>query len=260
MKHRNLTRIFSILTALSIATVFGFQANSQTTTSFTFAESIEGRAPAPDNTTPEEYDGPQTVKGLMNAFDAAYNQRFSKVKVTATFGDGGVYRSELAISGEIDARHSRVEWLHMLLQRGITIEDFDDYRIYLSKRHTLAFLEDNPDLRKIGFLGMPLTDDQEAYKLAYINKLVKKKNQKEIREASKRVERIKEQIERSEKQLERAKKQSNPQRLKHVQVQLERAEKQLEDVRVQLKRIQEVLEHLKKPTPPQDLTPPEKPK
>ena len=256
MKHRNLTRIFLILTALSIVTVFGFQANSQTITSFT--ESIEVRSPAPD-TTPAEYDGPQTVKGLMNAFDAAYNQRFSKVKVMATFGDGVVYSSELAISGEIDARHSRVEWLHMLLQRGITIEDFDDYRAYLSKRHTLAFLEDNPDLRKIGFRGMPLTDDREAYKVAYINKLVKKKHQKEVREASKRVERINKQIERSEKQLERAKKQSNPQRLTHVQVQLERVEKQLEDVRVQLKRIQAALEHLKKPTPPQDLTPPEKP-
>ena len=173
MKRRNLTRIFLILTALSIATIFGFQANSQTTTSFTFAESIEGRAPAPD-TTPEEYDGPQTVKGLMNAFDAAYNQSFSKARVMAIFGDGVVYSSELAISGEIDARHSRVEWLHMLLQRGITIESFDDYRIYLSKRHTLAFLEDNPDLRKIGFLGIPLMDDREAYKVAYINKLVKR--------------------------------------------------------------------------------------
>ena len=249
MKHRNLTRIFLILAVLSIATVFGFQANSQTITSFT--ESIEGRSPAPD-TTPEEYDGPQTVKGLMNAFDAAYNQRFSKVKVTATFGDGVVYSSELAISGEIDARHSRVEWLHMLLQRGITIEDFNDYRAYLSKRHTLAFLEDNPDLRKIGFRGMPLTDDREAYKVAYINKLVKKKNQKEIREASKRVERIKEQIERSEKQLEEAKKQFNPQRLIHVQAQLESVKKQLEDVRVQLKRIQEALERLKEPMPPQE--------
>ena len=82
MKRRNLTRILLILTALSIATIFGFQANSQTTTSFTFAESIEGRAPAPD-TTPEEYDGPQTVKGLMNAFDAAYNQKYSKARVMA---------------------------------------------------------------------------------------------------------------------------------------------------------------------------------
>ena len=195
----------------------------------------------------------------MNAFDAAYNQRFSKVKVTATFADGVVYSSELAITGEIDARHSRVEWLHTLLQRGITIDNFDDYRIYLSKRHTLAFLEDNPDLRKIGFLGMPLTDNQGAYKVAYINKLVKKKRQKEIREASKRVDRIKAQIEHSEKQFEQAKKQSNPQRLKHFQVQLESVEKQLEDVKVQLKRIQEALERLKEPTPPQELTPPEKP-
>ena len=187
----------------------------------------------------------------MSAFDAAYNQKYSKAKVIALCKDGVVYSSELAISGEIDARHSRIEWLQMLLQRGITIEDFDDYRIYLSKRHTLAFLEDNPDLRKIGFLGMPLMDDQNAYKVAYIDKLVKKRNEKKVREASRQVERIKRQIENGEKQLESAKKQLNAQRLKHVHVQLESAKKQLEDARIQLKQAQEALERSQKPIPRQ---------
>ena len=246
MKRKNIVKMSALLITLGVTTFFGFQANSQTVNAF--IESIEAKHPAPD-TTLEEYDGPQTVKGLMNAFDTAYNQKFSKAKVIALCEDGVVYSSELAISGEIDARHSRVEWLQMLLQRGITIEDFDDYRIYLSKRHTLAFLEDNPDLRKIGFRGMPLTDDRKAYKVAYINKLVKKKNEKEVREASKRVERIKEQIERGKKQLERAQKQLNSQRFKHVQTQLESAENQLEDARKQLKRAQEALERSQKLIP-----------
>ena len=248
MTRKNVVQMFVILIVLGFTTLFGFQANSQTVK--TFIESIECRPSAPE-TTPEGYDGPQTVKGLMNAFDAAYNQKYSKAMVMALCEDGVVYSSELAIRGEIDARHSRMEWLRMLLERGLTIENFDDYRIYLSKRHTLAFLEDNPDLRKIGFRGMPLTNDRNAYKVAYINKLVKQKNEAEVREASKRVERIKRQIERGKKQLERAQKQLNPQRLKHVQSQLESTEKQLEEARKQLKRAQETLERAQKPTPPQ---------
>ena len=181
----------------------------------------------------------------MNAFDAAYNQKFSKAKVMALREDSVVYSSELAISGEIDARHSRVEWLQMLLERGITIENFDDYRIYLSKRHTLAFLEDNPDLRKIGFRGMPLTDDRKAYKVAYIDKLVHDRVQK----TSKQIERLTTQIERDKKQLERAKKQSNSKTLKQAQAKLENAKRQLEDARKRLKRTQEALERPKKPTP-----------
>lgn len=226
MTRKNVVKIGALLTVMGFAILSGFQANSQTVTTegHTFMESIESRVPGPD-TTPEEYEGPQTVKALMNAFDAAYNQKFSKARVMASFADGVSYSSELAIRGEIDARHSRGEWLRMLLQRGITIENFNDYRIYLSKRHTLAFLEDNPDLREIGFLGMPLTDDREAYKVAYIDKLV-----------AKRIERLK-------KKVERGKEQFNSQQLEYV--------KQLEDTRKQLKRIQEALERPKKPIPPQ---------
>ena len=242
MKSNNVVKVLAFLTVLGIITFWGIQVNSQTVNSF--IESIENRSPAPDS-TPEEYDGQQTVKALMNAFDAAYNQKYSKAKVIALCEGGVVYSSELAIRGEIDARYSRVEWLQMLLQRGITIEDFDDYRIYLSKRHTLAFLEDNPDLRKIGFLDMPLMDDPEAYKVAYIDKLVHDKVQK----ASKQVERLKAQIERRKEQLEQAKKQSNSNRLKQAQAKLETAKSQLEEARKRLKRIQEALEHPKKSTP-----------
>ena len=134
----------------------------------------------------------------------------------------------------------------MLLQRGITIENFNDYRIYLSKRHTLAFLEDNPDLQEIGFLDMPLMDDREAYKVAYINKLVHDKVQK----FSKQVERLKTQIERSKKHLERAKKQSNLKQLNQAQEKLENAKNQLGETRNRLKRVEEALEHRQKPTLP----------
>ena len=238
MKSKNVVKLLTFLTVLSIVTFWGNQVNSQTVN--TFIEAIENRSPGPD-TTPEEYDGPQTVKALMNAFDAAYNQKYSKARVMALCEGGVVYSGELEISGEIDARYSRVEWLQMLLQRGITIKDFDDYRIYLSKRHTLAFLEDNPDLQEIGFLGIPLTDDQEAYKVAYIDKLVHNR----VEKASKQIERLTTRIKRYNKQLEQAKKQSNSKQLKQAQAKLENAEKQLEDARKRLKRIQAALERPK---------------
>ena len=233
MKRKNVVKIGAILTVMGFAILFGFQANAQTVK--TFIESIEIKAPASD-TTPEEYEGPQTVYGLMNAFDAAYNQKYSKAKVIALCEGGVVYSSELAISGEIDARHSRVEWLQMLLQRGITIEDFDDYRIYLSKRHTLAFLEDNPDLREIGFLGMPLMDDRNAYKVAYIDKLVAKR----VEDHKKQMERAKKRIESAKERIARAKKQPNPKQVEHARKQIEHATKQL-------RRAQEALERFQNP-------------
>ena len=237
MKRKNIVKTGALLITLGVTTLFGFQANSQTVK--TFIESIESSPSAPD-TTLEGYDGPQTVKGLMNAFDAAYNQKFSKARVIALCEGGVVYSSELAIRGEIDARYSRVEWLQMLLQRGITIEDFDDYRIYLTKRHTLAFLEDNPDLRKIGFRGMPLTDDRETYKVTYIDKLVAKR----IEDHKKQMERAKKRIERAKERIARAKKQPNPKQVEHARKQIEQATKQL-------RRAQEALERFQNPTPPQ---------
>jgi hypothetical protein len=234
--------MLTFLTVVGIVIFWGNQVNAQT---HTFIESIEGRS-TPDTIRekyPEAYDGPQTVKGLMNAFDAAYNQKFSKAKVVALW-DGVAYSSELAIRGEIDARHSRVEWLQMLLQRGITIEDFDDYRIYLSKRHTLAFLEDNPDLRKIGFRGMPVTDDPEAYKVAYIDKLVAKR----IEDHKKQMERARKRIARAKERIARAKEHPNPKQVEH-------ARKQIEDAAKQLRRAQEGLERFQNPT-----SSPQKPK
>ena len=235
MRSKNVFKMLTFLTVLGLMALFGRQVNSQT---HTFIESIEGTS-TPDTIPekyPEAYDGPQTVKGLMNAFDAAYNQKFSKAKVIALW-DGVVYSSELAITGEIDARHSRVEWLQMLLQRGITIEDFDDYRIYLSKRHTLAFLEDNPDLRKIGFRGMPLVDDPAAYKVAYIDKLVAKR----IEDHKKQIERARKRIARAEERIARAQKHPNPKQVEH-------ARKQIEAARKQLRRAQAALERFQNPT------------
>ena len=122
----------------------------------------------------KRYTGPQTVQELMKALDSDYNRGHSKTEVSVSQKVGDVettkYSSNLTLS-EIDARYPRTEWLQLLLDRGITIENSHDYSRYLSKRHTLAFLEDNPNLWRIGIHDIPPTDDWETYKAAYIDKL-----------------------------------------------------------------------------------------
>ena len=223
----------------------------------------------------EKYTGPQNAQELMKALDADYNKGHAKTEVSLSRKVTGIetesYSSSLTMR-EIDARYPRAEWLQLLLERGIIIENLLEYVSNLSQRHALAFLEDNPNLRQSGILDIPPTDDWETYKAAYIDKLVEIERTKVETELVKAeierrkseielaIERIKEQIERtkvriehSKKDVERAKKELNSQQFEHVRKRLEHARKQLE-------RAQEALEHLKEPTPPQELTPPEKPK
>jgi hypothetical protein len=228
MTRKNVVRIGAFLTVIGFATLFGFQANSPANF---FIEAIDYRSPTL-HTTPEKHDGPQTVQALMNAFDAAYNRRYSKVRVIASH-NGGLYSSELVISGEIDAKYPRETWLQLLLDRGITIEDFGDYTSYLSKRHTLVFLEDHPDLRKLQIRDILPANDWEAHKAVYIDKLVA---------GQKQFKRAKAQIERGNKQVERANKQLNSQQLENARKQLEDARKQLEDARKHIERLRELTE------------------
>jgi hypothetical protein len=221
------------------ASLFGIQANSQTFGFFT--ESIEGKLPPTPYTRSEEYDGQQTVQGVMNAFDAEYNRRYSKTRVIAS-RKGVVYSSELAISGEIDSRYPRTEWLQLLLDKGITIETFDDYRVYLSKRHTLIFLEDNPNFRKADILDISPTDDWETYKAAYIEKLIM--DYAKIREVSEQVERTKAQIERTKAQIEH-----NKAQVEHAKAQIEHNKAQIERNKVELKPIKGKLQQAKPLTP-----------
>ena len=133
----------------------------------------------------KQYAGSQTAQELMKALDADYNRWHSKTEVSVSQKVGDVeitkYSSTLSMP-EIDARYPRAKWLQLLLDSGITIENFDEYASYLLKRHTLALLEDNPNLWKSGILHIPPTDDWETYKATYIDKLVKDytKNRKNL--------------------------------------------------------------------------------
>ena len=160
MKRKNVVRTLTLFVVLGIAILFQTNVDS-----YTFSETMKFKPVTPN--VPEVYTGPQTVQALMTAFDPEYNRRHAKTTVIIS----GRKPSQLTVA-EIDARYPRVEWLQVLLHKGITIKNFHEYASYLAKRHTLAFLEDNPDLRKTGFLDIPSVDDWLTYKANYIDKLV----------------------------------------------------------------------------------------
>ena len=247
----------------------------------------------------KKYTGPQNAQELMKALDGDYNKSLAKTRVsisgkfTAKTTSAGkitgakttTYSSDLTIS-EIDARYPRAEWLQLLLDKGITIDDSFKYASLLSKRYTLALLEDNPDLQQSGLLNIPPTDDWETYKAAYIDKLVNdhtkiqasaeqiERGKKVVERAKARIEHSKEHaklaIKRSKEAIERAKTQleRGAEQLERAKAQLERSTEQLERAKKELnsqqlvhvkKQIESVQEILEPPKPPKEPAPPQEP-
>ncbi len=248
----------------------------------------------------KKYTGPQNAPELMKALDADYNQSLAKTSVSVsgkftakTTSTGKVtgpktttYSSDLTLS-EIDARYPRAEWLQLLLDKGITIDDSFKYASMLSKRYTLALLEDNPELRQSGFLNIPPADDWETYKAAYIDKLVN--DHTKIQASAEQIERGKQTVERAKVQIEQSKEHAklaierSKEAVERAKIQIQHSKKQIElamaqlersmeqlksaqkalnlqqlvDLRKQIEGIQETLSAPKKPTPPQEPIPPQ---
>lgn len=171
-----------LFTVLGLAIFFGCSTYSHTqkhtftseTPNIRLREHIEFNWSAPSNH--KKYIGPQNARKLMQALNADYNRGHSKTEVSIHPKGTGIKTTNYGSTfteREIDARYAREEWLQHLLDRGVTIENFGDYARHLSKRHTLALLEDNPHLRQSGIFGIPPTQDWETYKMAYIDKLVR---------------------------------------------------------------------------------------
>lgn len=170
-----------LFTVLGLTILFGCSTYSHTqryifaseTPNIRLREYIEFNWSAPSNH--KKHTGPQNARELMQALNADYNRGHSKTEVSIHHKGTGIKTTNYSSTfteREIDARYAREEWLQHLLDGGVTIENFGDYSRYLSKRHTLALLEDNPNLRQSGIFDIPPTDDWETYKVAYIDKLV----------------------------------------------------------------------------------------
>ncbi len=177
----NLLLILPLFTVLGIAIFLGGCTYSYTFSNENGSSDMRLREAVEFNwrTAPhgsKKYTGPQNAQEIMDALDSDYNSGLLKAEVSV-FREVGekkitIHSSNLTMR-EIDARYPRAEWLQLLLDRGITIENFHNYSVHLLKRHTLAFLEDNPDLRHLEIFDIPPADDWETYKAAYIDKLVK---------------------------------------------------------------------------------------
>ncbi len=270
MKRKNLMQIFALLLAIGFVAAFAIQVNSQTADisglSLTEMTNLKNRT---SDSTREAYTGQQSVQALMEAFDAIYNRDHLKTTVIVSHNaGGGTFSTSILTTGEvnlpdkinsikgkryvsqfttaeIDARYPRATWLQMLLNKGVTIDSFSQYASYLSKRHTLAFLEDNPNLRKARLLGIPLTDDWQTYKTAYINKLVN--DQAQIRKAAERAEHAKHLAESAKAHVEHAKHlaESAKAHVEHAKHLTERAKARAEHAKHLTERAKAHAEHIK---------------
>ena len=207
----------------------------------------------------KKYTGPQNAQELMKALDTDYNKSLAKTRVSVsgkftakTTRVGKVtgpktttYSSDLTLS-EIDARYPRAEWLQLLLDKGITIDDSFKYASLLSKRYTLALLKDNPDLQQSGLLNIPPMDDWETYRAAYIDKLVNdhtkiQKSAAQIRRGKKAVEGANAQLERGTEQLERSKTQIEHSK-EHAKLTIDRSKETIERATTQIQHSKEQIE------------------
>lgn len=120
----------------------------------------------------EEYTGPQTVEALMEAFDVRYNSRAVNTKWTTasetSFGEKRLLEFTLA---DMDAKYPREEWLQLLINKGIMIQNFEAYNEYLSVRSDLILKE------------FHTKDDWETVKVKYIDTHIQKYQDKQANSA-----------------------------------------------------------------------------
>lgn len=97
-----------------------------------------------------KYDGPQTTEAILAEFAETYNATWE--------------------TPEIAEKYPQDEWIQMLLDKGITIENSADFFWYQEPRRALVGIENDPSWWTSGAFGIPSTDDWETYKNAYIEK------------------------------------------------------------------------------------------
>ena len=120
---------------------------------------------------------PQSVKSLRDAYDEKYNERYAITSgsVSYTLNNGTIFKYKVPLPlSEVDAKYPRDEWLQMLLDKRIKIDNFEEYWTYLSKRDELMALEKHPEVWSSKLFGIAPTEDWETYKAAYLEQMLKK--------------------------------------------------------------------------------------
>ncbi len=110
--------------------------------------------PKPLEFTPtpnKKYTGPQTVEALMAEFHGPYGRR------TRRFDD----------------RYPPKQWLQMLLDKGVRIENRSEYSAYMTIRSELIASENDVDTREFVADSFGIADDNwEVFKSAYIDSAI----------------------------------------------------------------------------------------
>ncbi|MCG9133841.1 hypothetical protein J5I95_19405 [Candidatus Poribacteria bacterium] len=120
---------------------------------------------------------PQSVKSLRDAYDEKYNERYAITSgsVSYTLNNGTIFKYKVPLPlSEVDAKYPRDEWLQMLLDKRIKVDNFEEYWTYLSKRDELMELEKHPEVWSSKLFGIAPTEDWETYKAAYLEQMLKK--------------------------------------------------------------------------------------
>lgn len=79
---------------------------------------------------------------------------------------------KLASDPEVDEKYPQREWLQMLLEKDIVIENYDDYSGYLAARRNLTQLEKHPELWTSDIFGLPPIYDWETFKASFIERKI----------------------------------------------------------------------------------------
>ena len=119
-------------------------------------------------TKTEQYTGPQTVEALMDVFDARYSSHERKTVAETLHGEKRHIAFTLA---DMDTEYPREEWLQMLLNRGITIENFKTYSESLDMRADLIleefYTENDWGIVKASYIENLLQEYQHEHQLIH---------------------------------------------------------------------------------------------
>ena len=102
----------------------------------------------------------------------------SDIIIPKTYQQSQIIEELLASFGKIakdpalDEKYPQSEWLEMLLEKGIVIENYNDYSGYMVARRALFRLENQPEMWNFDILGIPSTTDWETFKAAYIDRKI----------------------------------------------------------------------------------------
>ena len=119
------------------------------------------------------------VQLLMENYDTDYGRQHAGITISKSYAVNGVeilkYSGKLVPLDEVDEIYPRDEWLQTLIDKGMTIQNLDEYCHCLNARDYLMRVKDKPEVWKSGFLDIQPTDNWDIYQESYINSLVKPK-------------------------------------------------------------------------------------